>query len=80
MNGDALELSRQIGANHADLKEDIGRLATAFAEHKGNIDARVIAIEEDRKVVNNRQWYHSVVVTLFGLVHHELLSRFGWRL
>lgn len=80
MNGDALELSRQIGANHADLKEDIGRLATAFAEHKGNIDARVSAIEEERKSINNRQWYHSVGVALVGLVHHELLARLGWKL
>jgi hypothetical protein len=80
MNGDALELSRQIGENHADLKEDIGRLATAFAEHKGNIDARVLAIEDDKKTTENRQWYHSIAVTAFGLLHHELLSRFGWKL
>jgi hypothetical protein len=80
MNGDALELSTLIGKNHADLKEDIGKLATAFAEHKGNINARVSAVEESQRKADTRQWYHTAIIIPVLSVLHGVANHFKWNI
>jgi hypothetical protein len=49
MNGDALELMKELGRIHADLKQDIGGVRTDLAGFKGSIEARVGGLEKDVK-------------------------------
>lgn len=80
MNGDLQQLMEHISAQHNEQMKAINEIGKQFAEHKGNITARVKIIEEQQKTQDNRQWVHSGVVLLLNTLHHTLGTHFGWKL
>jgi len=57
MNGDALELSRQIGDMHTDLQKQIGEVKVEIAELRGGLEARVENLEDAE---NRNYWLDKV--------------------
>lgn len=84
MNGDLQELMTHIGELHSKEMEAISDLKASFAEHKGNITARVSAteaaiesVQADQKSAARRQWLHSMVVVPIIGIAHAVANHFG---
>jgi hypothetical protein len=72
MNGDTLEVMKAISDFRQESAEAIGKLHSEFSGFKGNIDARVTAIEDDQRKTEKRQWIHSCIVLAGSILHHDL--------
>lgn len=73
MNGDALELAGMIQKVEQNLSAKLDSLNT----FKGNIEARVEAVEEEQKTAERRQWIHSAVILPLLALLHAVARHFG---
>ena len=69
---DSSEILRAISDFRQEAAEAVGTLHAEFSGFKGNIDARMNAVEEDQRKTEKRQWIHSVAVAAASVVHHDL--------
>jgi hypothetical protein len=72
MNGDSLEIMKAISDFRQEAAEAIGQLHQEFSEFKGNMNARVEAVEDDQRKTEKRQWIHSCIVLAGSVLHHDL--------
>ena len=72
MNGDTLEVMKAISDFRQEAAEAIGQLHQEFSEFKGNMNARVEAVEDDQRKTEKRQWIHSCIVLAGSVLHHDL--------
>jgi hypothetical protein len=77
MNGDIQELMTYIGELHNQQMEKLGDLSSKFSEHKGNIEARVRAVEKAQEKAANRQWIHTAIVIPVIAIIHGVANHFG---
>lgn len=71
-NDDTVTILTALSDFRQEAAEAIGQLHQEFSEFKGNMDARVKAVEDDQDKTERRQWIHSVIVLAGGIVHHDL--------
>jgi len=79
MNGDALELADMIQKVERNLSQQLSDYRAEMAAHNSGIDVRVNNLEDKIKTQENRQWYHSIGVTMLNFTHHVLSTHFGWK-
>lgn len=80
MNGDTLEVMKAISDARAEMLKAVGDLHQEFSGFKGSMEARVGTIETEQDDAKKRQWYHSIIVGIGTIVHHDLSSIFHWKL
>lgn len=61
-----------LSDNRNELTKAIGDLHAEFAGFKGNMEARVDAVETDQAKTEKRQWVHSCIVFAGSILHHDL--------
>jgi hypothetical protein len=69
---DSLAIIKAISDFRQEASEAIGTLHAEFSGFKGNIEARMVAVEEDQKKSERRQWVHSCIVLAGSVLHHDL--------
>jgi hypothetical protein len=79
MNGDTQAVMQSISDARAEMLKAIGDLHQEFSGFKGNMEARVSAIEEEQDKTDRRQWIHSLVVTAGAFLHHDLGQWLHWK-
>lgn len=79
MNGDTQAVMQAISDSRNELTKAIGKLHSEFSEFKGGMDVRVKAVEDKQDKQDRRQWIHSCIVFLSGVVHHDLGQWLGFK-
>ena len=79
-DSDITTILTALSDSRNELAKAIGELHSEFSEFKGNVGARVEAVEEDQKKAEKRQWIHSVLVSAGTILHHDLGAWLHWKL
>jgi hypothetical protein len=79
-DSDITTILTALSDSRNELTKAIGELHSEFSGFKGNMEARVMAVEEDQEKADKRQWYHSAIVALGTIVHHDLGTWLHWKL
>jgi hypothetical protein len=72
MNEDTATILTALSDNRNELTKAIGDLHAEFSGFKGNMEARVDAVEQSQEKTEKRQWIHSCIVFAGSIVHHDL--------